>query len=319
MKAVFLDYATVASQELDLRRLESCVQVLTLHDSTQPDQVTPRISDSEIVIVNKVRIDRDAIESAKKLKFISLIATGIDNIDLIAARDNGIAVSNIRSYCTNSVVEHVFAMLLQLSRNVGRYDRAVRNGDWQCVDHFCMLDFPLRELSSMTLGIVGYGELGRGVHRMADAFGMQTKIARRIGSEARSGDSRQSLDEILSTCDVISLHCPITAATTNLISARELALMKPEAVLINTARGGLVDSQALVDALAKGRIAGAAIDVLRQEPPVDGDPLLDYAGSNLIVTPHIAWATLNARQKAVDEVTANVRAFIQNKERNRVA
>lgn len=319
MKAAFLDFATVASEQLDIHQLRSCVQSLALHDYTHADDIAARIADRDVVIVNKVRLDRDMIVSAEKLQFIGLIATGTDNVDLEAARDNNVAVTNIRSYCTNSVVEHVFAVILQLSRNVSRYGQAVRAGSWQSANNFCLLDFPLRELSTMTLGIVGYGELGRGVHRIADAFGMRVKIARRLGSDGVPSDGRQNLDEVLATCDVVSLHCPLTAETVNLIGARELAMMKTDAILINTARGRLVDSQALVDALAAGRIASAAIDVLQQEPPVDGDPLLDYGEDNLILTPHIAWATLNARQKAVDEVAANLTAFLNGETRNRVA
>ncbi len=170
----------------------------------------------------------------------------------------------------------------------------------------------------MTLGIVGYGELGKGVAKVADAFGMRVKIARRIGQDKAEGDGRIDLDDLLGKCDAISLHCPLTEETRSLIGERELKLMKSNAVLVNTARGGLVDSDALVNALEKGIIAAAAIDVLSQEPPVDGDPLLDYKGDNLIVTPHIAWASAESRQNAIDEVAKNVESFLQGGRRNRV-
>jgi glycerate dehydrogenase len=181
-----------------------------------------------------------------------------------------------------------------------------------------MLGFPLREISAMTLGIVGLGELGGNVARVAESFGMTVKVARRIGQEPVAGDGRVDLDELLRDCDAISLHCPLNDDSRGLIGERELKLMKSDAILINTARGGLVDSAALVSALANGTIAAAAIDVLPQEPPVNGDPLLDYDGDNLILTPHIAWASVEARQNAIDEVAENVRSFLQGGNRNRV-
>lgn len=318
MKAAFLDIATVGLDELDVSSLQNVVSDLTVYDNTAPDQVAARIADCEFVFVNKVRMTREIIESADTLRFIGLTATGVDNVDLVAAEDRGTAVCNIRGYCTNSVVEHVFAVLLQLTHSIGLYDKSVRTGDWQGATDFCMLGFPLRELAAMTIGIVGYGELGRSVARVAEAFGMQVQIARRIGQEEIAGDERVDLDDLLRDCDVISLHCPLTDDTRGLIGQRELGLMKSNAILVNTARGGLVDSAALVDALTRGTIAAAAVDVLSQEPPVDGDPLLDYKGDNLIVTPHIAWASVEARQNAIDEVAKNVAAFLSGRQRNRV-
>jgi glycerate dehydrogenase len=181
-----------------------------------------------------------------------------------------------------------------------------------------MLEFPIRELSAMTIGIAGHGVLGGGVAEMARQFGMTVMVARRPGQSATADDGRYSLDDVLKQCDVLSLHCPLTEETLGLIGAEQLKIMKPNAVLINTARGGLVDTGALVKALRNGTIAGAAIDVLPQEPPVDGDPLLDYEGDNLILTPHIAWGTVEARQNAINELAANVRAFLAGVERNRV-
>ena len=230
---------------------------------------------------------------------------------------HGIAVANIRAYCTQSVVEHVFGCLLNLSHALGRYSRDVRNGAWSQAENFCLITHPIRELSAMTLGLVGYGELARGVERIARAFNMEILVAARPGSD-EIPDGRVSLDELLARADAISLHCPLNHSTRGLFGAEEFRKMKDTAVLINTARGGLVDSHALADALQNGNIAAAAVDVLPQEPPVDGDPLLDYDGDNLIVTPHIAWGTLQARQNAIDELTANVRAFLDGEKRNRV-
>jgi glycerate dehydrogenase len=318
MKAAFLDYATMGSEALNVSSLEGLVPELALFDNTAAAEVAPRIADCEFVFVNKVRLTRDIIESADALRFIGLTATGVDNVDLQAAEARNVAVCNIRGYCTNSVVEHVFAVLLQMTHSVGLYNRSVRNGDWQDASNFCMLGFPLRELSAMTIGIVGYGELGKGVVRIAEAFGMQVQIARRPGQDRFDGDGRVDLDDLLSDCDAVSLHCPLTSETRGMIGARELSLMKPNAVLVNTARGGLVDSAALVKALADGDIAAAAIDVLTQEPPVDGDPLLDYQGDNLLVTPHVAWASVESRQNAINEVAENLHSFMHGGDRNRV-
>jgi glycerate dehydrogenase len=318
MKAAFLDFATMGSDELDVSSLQNVVPDLHLFDSTAADEVATRIAGCEFVFVNKVRMTREIIESGDRLRFIGLTATGVDNVDLVAARENDVAVCNIRGYCTHSVAEHVFAVLLHLTHSIGLYNRSVRAGAWQRASDFCMLGFPLRELSAMTLGIVGYGELGKRVAHVARAFGMQVRIARRIGQAPVAGDDRVGQDELLRECDAISLHCPLNDDTRGMIGERELALMKPDAILVNTARGGLVDSAALVSALSRRRIAAAAVDVLSQEPPVDGDPLLDYDGDNLIVTPHIAWASVEARQNAINEVAENIRSFLDGGKRNRV-
>ncbi len=317
MKAAFLDFATVGSDELDDSPLRRLTDEFEVFDNTATEDIVARIDGVEFVYVNKIRMTREIIEGAKKLKFIGLVATGVDNVDLDAATENGVAVCNIRAYCTNSVVEHVFAMLLSLSHSLGLYHQSVRRGDWANAVNFCMLGYPLRELAGKRLGIVGYGELGRGVARVADAFGMNVLVSNRPGSdEAVAG--RMDFEEVLQTSDVLSLHCPLTEDTAGLIGKAELERMKSSAILINTARGGLVDSAALVAALANGTIAAAGIDVLSQEPPVDGDPLLDYGGDNLIITPHIAWATVEARQNAINEVAANVAAFLAGERRNRV-
>jgi glycerate dehydrogenase len=318
MKAAFLDYATVGSDELDLSPLEALTDELLIYDNTPADEAAARINGCEFVYINKVRMTREILESAGSLRFIGLLATGVDNVDLETARDRGIAVCNIRAYCTNSVVEHVFGVLLNIAHSIGQFHESVRRGEWQQGATFCMLDHPIRELAAMTIGIVGHGELGQGVARLASAFGMQVLISKRPGSPGDTPAGRLEFEDVLRKADVLSLHCPLTEETRNLIGAHELQLMKPSAILVNTARGALVDSGALVDALRTGTISAAAIDVLRVEPPVDGDPLLDYRGNNLIVTPHIAWATSEARQNAVNEVAANVRAFLSGGDRNRV-
>jgi glycerate dehydrogenase len=316
MKAVMLDWATMGP-DLDISEMKALLPELEIFDETADDEIAGRIAGAEIVLGNKVMISESLFAGAPEMRFIGLTATGTDNIDLDAARQHGVAVANIRAYCTASVAEHVFGCLLNLTHSLRGYAADVRGGAWQEASNFCMLTRPIRELSAMTLGIVGYGELGKGVARIGKSFGMDVIVAARPGSDTIP-DGRVSFDELLARADVISLHCPLTDVTRGLFGAAQFQAMKNTAILINTARGALVDSQALANALRDREIAAAAIDVLPKEPPVDGDPLLDYAGDNLMVTPHIAWGTLEARQAAIDELTANIAAFLEGRERSRV-
>jgi len=316
MKAVFLDYATLGPG-LDLGSLEAVTPDLDVYDVTRDDEVEERIRNADIVFTNKIRLTPELIASAPNLKLIALTATGTDNIDLKAAAEHGIGVANIRAYCTESVSEHVFGALLLLTHSLAMYDRSVKAGEWQRATGPLMLTHPVHELSGLTLGIVGFGELGRGTARLGAAFGMHVIVSARPGSGEVPHD-RHGFDAVVADADVISLHCPLTDETRNLFGADEFRRMKSSAILVNTARGGLVDSAALAAALKAGEIAGAAIDVLPEEPPVNGDPLLDYAGDNLILTPHIAWGAAGARQRAIDELAANTRAFLDGERRNRV-
>ncbi len=316
MKAVFLDYGTMGSG-LDVSGLEDLVDEFVVYDDTTDEQIAERIADFDIVFTNKIRLNADLLENAPRLKFIALTATGTDNIDTDFAAKHEIGVANIRDYCTQSVAEHVFGVMLTLTHSLNRYHNAVRAGEWQQSTDFCMLNYPIRELSALTLGIVGYGALGHGVAGYVREFGMQVLISARPGTDSIPED-RVRFEDLLGEADIITLHCPLTEETRNLFGSKQFRAMKKDAILINTARGGLVDSQALVDALTNGEIAAAAVDVLPKEPPVDGDPLLDYEGPNLIVTPHIAWATDTARQNAIDELAANTRAFLAGDRRNRV-
>jgi glycerate dehydrogenase len=311
---VFLDWATMGP-DLDVSLLRALLPELEVFDVTSDEQVAPRIRDAAYVLANKIRLTDALLEQCPHLRFIGLTATGTDNVDLAAAKRHGIAVCNIRDYCSQSVAEHVFACLLSLAHNVPRYHADVRAGEWQKSDDFCLLTHPVRELSGMTMGIVGYGALGQAVARVATAFDMTIIVAARAGA---SGGTRVPFEELIARADVISLHCPLVPETRTLFSTEQFRQMKNDAIFINTARGGLVDSAALVAALRRGDIAAAAIDVLPQEPPVNGDPLLDYEGSNLLVTPHIAWATNAARQAAIDELTRNIDAFQQGLTRNRI-
>ena len=316
MKAVLLDWDTMGPG-LDVTELRELLPDLEIYGDTTPQQTIGRVRGAAVVLGNKVGLRRKVFEACPEMRFIGLTATGTDNVDVDAAREYGVAVANIRAYCTQSVVEHVFACLLNLTHALGRYSKDVRAGAWSNAENFCLMTHPIRELSAMTLGLVGYGELARGVERIGRAFNMEVIISSRPGSEEIPA-GRVSFAELLERADVISLHCPLNDVTRGLFGAEQFRMMKESAILVNTARGGLVDSAALADALRNGEIAAAVIDVLPQEPPVKGDPLLDYEGDNLIVTPHIAWGTLQARQNAIDELTANVRAFMEGKRRNRV-
>lgn len=316
MNAVFLDWATMGPG-LDTSSLRELLPDLRFFDVTDDHQVAARIENARFVLANKVRLTDELLQRCPELRFIGLTATGTDNVNLAAAKRGGIAVCNIRAYCNQSVAEHVFACLLNLTHSIAPYARDVRAGEWQKSDDFCLLTHPIRELSAMTLGIVGYGELGKTVATFGTSLGMNVLVSARPGIDS-AGSGRIRFDELLQRADVISLHCPLNDDTRNLFGADQFIRMKPDAILINTARGGLVDSQALVDALRRGEIGAAAVDVLSHEPPVNGDPLLDYDGDNLILTPHIAWASNEARQAAIEELAANVAAYLKGRERNRV-
>jgi glycerate dehydrogenase len=315
VKAVFLDYDTVSTGDLDLSGLRAAVGELTLYDSDD-SQTAARIRDVEVVLLNKVELSRALLQGAPKLKLIVVAGTGTNNIDIVAARELRVAVCNVRGYCTSSVVQHVWALILGLTQHVSGYSQLVRSGSWSQNEVLMVLAHPIRELSGRTFGVVGWGELGRGTARIAEAFGMRVVIANRRGAGAQAG--RLELELLLAVSDIVSLHCPLNDLTRGLIGVRELQLMKPDALLINTARGALVDGQALRMALKAGRLGGAGIDVLPQEPPLDGEPLLDPEIPNLILTPHVAWAAHEARQRCLDEMAANIREFAGGRRRSRV-
>jgi glycerate dehydrogenase len=288
-----------------------------LHAYTQPEEIASRIAGCEVVLTNKVRLNRDLIEGAGSLRVIGLTATGTNNIDLTAARERGVAVCNIRDYCTPSVVQHVLGVLLHLTHHLAEYSREAVDGTWMRATSFGLLHHPIRELRGRTLGIVGWGTLGSAVARACEsALGMQVIVANRPGGAAQP--DRVDLDELLARADVVSLHCPLTPETTGLISAARLARMKPDAILINTARGALVDVTALAAALRARRLGGAAIDVLPEEPPVGGSPLFAPDLTNLIVTPHMAWAARESRQRCLDELAANIEDWRRGGTRGRV-
>jgi len=327
LRAVFLDFGTVSHGDLDTTRLEQVLPDITLYPTSTDAEVDERIAGCEFILTNKLNISRARMRAVPGLRLVGLTATGTNNVDLAAARELGIAVCNIRDYCTVSVAQHVLGVMLALTHRLREYHQAAVDGTWARSEQFTVPGAPIRELTGKVLGIVGFGTLGKAVAKAAQAaLGMRVLVARRPGTPAErdadtatsAGPVRVSLDELLRTADVLSLHCPLTPATTGMIGRDELALMKPDALLINTARGALVDLDALVAALRGGDLGGAAIDVLPQEPPIGGSPLFAPGIPNLIVTPHVAWAALEARQRAVDELALNIGDFLRGGNRGRV-
>lgn len=315
-RACFLDTDSLGP-ELDFSALHEAAEDWVWHPGTTPEQVADRLAGTEVAISNKVRIDADAMDAARALRLICVAATGVNNIDLEAAAARGITVCNATGYATPAVVQHVFALLLALATRLEHYHEVARDGRWAAHPFFCVLDEPITELAGRTLGIVGHGELGRGVEQIARAFGMEVLIAARRGGKVPDG--RADFDELLERADAISLHCPLTDETRGLIGAAELRRMKSTAFLINTARGGIVDEDSLANALRAGEIAGAGFDVLTEEPPRNGNVLLEPDIPNLILTPHSAWGTHAARQRLVEQVAANIRAWHAGEPRNVVA
>ncbi len=316
-KAAFLDFATVGPG-VDTSALDALVD-MSYHPYSESSEIGARLRDCEIAILNKAKLSREVIASSERLRLITLLATGTDNVDLAAAKEHGIAVSNIRDYCSTSLSQHVFALILELTHHIGAYDALVRSGAWQRSKTFALLDYPIRELAGRVLGLVGYGALGQAVGRLGEAFGMRVLVAARPGTPREAVPSgRHPFETVLEQADVLSLHVPLTPATHHMIGAAQLKRMKRDALLINTARGGLIDSVSLARALRNGEIGGAGIDVLPNEPPPADHPLLAAGIPNLIVTPHVAWAAREARQRAMDQVTENVREFLRGSSSRRV-
>jgi len=316
-RAVFLDKASLYPDDLDFLALEE-VASWQWFDNANPEDIQHSLEEAEILVANKILIDRKVIENSKQLKLICVAATGINNVDFIAAKQRDIQVCNVRAYATSSVVQHVFSFILALNRKLIPYKKSVIKGEWTHSDFFCYFDEPISELGGKTLGIIGYGELGRAVAKVAKCFGMNVLIARshNAGHESDLPERRTDLNVLLSQADVVTLHCPLTENNRHMLGAKEFAAMRSDAILINTARGGLIDEMALLHALEKNQIGAAALDVLEEEPPSVNNTLISYRADNLIITPHIAWASRESRQRLVNEIAKNIQAFKQGQPRN---
>jgi len=311
-KIVVLDGYTLNPGDLfwdNLDTLGDC----SIYDRTVPEDVVSRIADAKIVLINKIVMGRDVIEQLPNVKYIGVLATGYNVVDIWAAAENGITVTNIPIYGTESVAQMVFAHLLNLNQHVAAHAASVADGKWSTCHDFCFWDFPLIELHDLTMGIIGYGRIGKSTARLATAFGMKVIGHDKYATET-GGIELMELDEVFKQADVISLHCPLTEETESLVNQRRLSLMKPTAFLINTSRGPLVDETALAKALNDGKIAGAGLDVVSTEPVSPDNPLMQ--ARNCYITPHIAWATFSARQRLLNTAVDNVKAFLNGASQN---
>ncbi|MFW2148325.1 2-hydroxyacid dehydrogenase [Acinetobacter sp. TY1] len=310
MKAVFLDCESLDKNDLDFSALREVFTDLELYPSTLATQVLERVQHADVVITNKVVLDAETLKQCVSLKLILISATGTNNVDLAQAKAQGITVCNCQGYGTSAVAQHTLMLMLTLATSVIQYDHAVKQGEWNKSPIFCLLDFPIVELAGKTLGILGYGELGQAVAKLAEAFGMKIIVG---ALPNRSTGNRVALSELLPQVDFLSLHCPLTEETRDLFDSKAFEKMKPSAFLINCARGGIVNEHDLATALRTGKIAGAATDVLSVEPPKEGNVLLANNIPNLIITPHSAWGSVDARQRIVQQLTENASAFQQGK------
>jgi glycerate dehydrogenase len=315
MKIVVLDGYTLAADGNSWEALRTLGDV-EIHDRSSPEQVAERARGAAVLITNKARIPAEVIDNSPELRFIAVSATGFDCVDVAAATRRSIPVSNVPEYGTDSVAQLTFALLLELCHHVGRHAHAVRGGEWARSPDFCFWKAPLIELAGKTMGIVGFGRIGRRVGELAHAFGMAVLAHSRSRSEAPvyRPFAWAGMDELFSQADVISLHCPLTAETAGLVNRERLQLVRPGAFLINTARGGLVMEQDLAESLNEGRLAGAAVDVVAQEPIRPDNPLL--AARNCLITPHIAWATREARRRLLEATITNVANFLAGRPTN---
>lgn len=328
MRGVILDADTLGP-DIDMSPLLKRLPHWQQFASTAADQTRERIRSAQVLVTNKVIIDAALMQSAPELKLICVAATGTNNIDLEAAARLGIVVTNVPGYSGNAVTQHTLALILTLATRMTDYQQAVRQGDWSRSPHFCLQDFPITELAGKTLGIIGYGAIGKAVTVCARALGMRVLISQRPGqagsiTDAQTGiadgqpGDRTPFAEVLANADILSLHCPLTPTTQHLLNSQTLAQMKPGSWLINTARGGLIDEPALAHALRHGTLGAAALDCLSIEPPPPEHPLLASDIPNLLLTPHIAWASDQARQRLVQALGENIEAFLQGEIRNQV-
>ena len=311
MKIIILDGYTENPGDLSWDGFAALGE-LTVYDHTPAEEIIPRIGDAEIVITNKTPITAQTLDACPQIRYVGVLATGYNVVDTVAARERGIAVANVPTYGTAAVAQHTFALLLELCHHVGAHNAAVQQGRWTNGRDFCFWDYPLTELGGKTMGIIGYGRIGRAVANIARAFGMQV-----LACSAHGGEGMVSLEEVLTQSDVISLHCPLTRENEKLINRETIARMKDGVMIVNTARGQLIDEEALREALISGKVSGAAVDVASAEPIRAENPLLGLP--NCIITPHIAWAPKESRQRLMDVAVRNLEAFLKGKPVNNVA
>ncbi|MCY4043971.1 MAG: D-2-hydroxyacid dehydrogenase, partial [Cellvibrionales bacterium] len=313
MHIVILDFETLKTG--DLTPLKSMAKSLTLYDSTPNDELIERITDCDVIISNKVVLDANAIAHTNA-KLICVAATGYNNVDISAAKSANIAVANVANYSTMSVVQHTFALMFNLLGNTHRYLANNKMKLWQNSEHFCLIDYPFEEVYNKTLVIIGCGNIGMAVKRVAEAFDMKVILAERKGQAPREG--RMAFEQAIQAADIISIHCPLTEATRHLFSTEELNQLKKSTVILNLARGPIIDEDALVHALKLGKLSGAATDVLSEEPPTERNPLFAYEGENLLITPHIAWASQESVSRLIVAIKNNIIAFTQGESLNRI-
>lgn len=303
MKAVLLDGHTINPGDLSWAPIEELCDEFTVYEKTDPDQIAQRIAGCDIVMTSKLRFTPEIMKAATDLKYIGVTATGYNNIDVAGATDLGIAVTHVPAYSTDAVAQHTIALMLELTNHVGLHSRGVHEGRWARSEYFCYWDEPVTLLAGKSLGIIGYGAIGKRVAEIAKALGMEINIYSR--------DAKATVGS-----DLLTLHCPLTEENAKMIDEGFISRMKPGAFLINTARGGLVDEEALADALKSGKLAGAAVDVLTMEPPAEDNPLIGL--DNCIITPHIAWIPKEMRQKVIDILAENLDSWLKGGRLNRV-
>ncbi|MDD3288687.1 MAG: D-2-hydroxyacid dehydrogenase [Alphaproteobacteria bacterium] len=315
MKIVFLDSHVINPGDIGWGKLEKLGNV-SIYDSTHKDDVISRAADADALLIVRSVINQDIIRSMSSLRYVGVFATGVDTVDLNAANDAGVTVTNVPAYSTNSVAQSAMAMMMELTNHVGHHSQGVRAGKWSASEHFCYWDRQITELSGLTLGLIGFGNIAQRVAKFAHAFDMKIVASTRSGIIKDSGVPVElcEINELFKRSDIVSLHCPLTSETKQLVNAEMLALMKPSALLINTARGGLIDEWSLAKALCDGKLGGAALDVMATEPPSKHNPLL-YA-PNCVITPHNSWSAMQTRESLLNTGIENLRAFIEGNPKN---
>ena len=315
MKIVILDGYTCNPNDLSWSMFEQLGELI-VYDRTHPSQVLSRAKDADVLLTNKTVLDKEIINQLSNVKYIGVLATGYNVVDVAAAKEKGIVVTNVPGYSTVSVAQHVFSLLLEITSRVGHHDQTVKSGRWSRSDDFCYWDYPLMELAGKTFGVLGYGRIGRQTAVIAKAFGMNVIAFDRGRTNHDDIVEKVSLTQLFERCDIISLHVPLSEDTREIINSNSLSKMKDGIILINTSRGPLINESDLADALRVGKVKAAGLDVLTQEPPANDNPLIPL--DNCLITPHIAWAPIEARKRLLDIAADNLRKFLANIDQNRV-